>query len=107
MEKDIIMLCFLLVAAVGFAYTLVVNSNDYSTDIYHGTVTDAESTCFDSDGGQVFEIAGYTTMTNGATTNIRSDYCKTELELIEFYCDGKVAKSVSAECNCLDSACAK
>ena len=103
MEKQIATLSFLLVLAVAFAYTLVITNSDHSADIFSKKVN--EPACIDSDNGEFFLSAGYVTSTNGVQTRIRSDFCKSDSELTEYYCDGTTMKSVDYGCNCKDGSC--
>ena len=104
MEKHIVTLSFLLIVAVAFAYTIVINNNEHSTDILDRRV-DNQPACIDSDGGKSFSSAGYVTATNGIQTRIRSDYCKSEKQLIEYYCDGESMKSAEYDCDCKEGVC--
>ncbi len=69
-------------------------------------------TCVDSDGGEVYDTQGTTTIVfNAGGSTIYSDYCDANdnNNLVEYYCDGSFQKSTTIACHpgkyCNDGAC--
>ena len=67
----------------------------------------AETFCKDSDGGDDFKIKGVVTYDSGdGSQNNQEDYCVTDKELREYYCDVNLEKPVQLLVTQCEEACA-
>lgn len=82
-----------------------VNETNELNNNLSKTFSIAETSCEDSDGGMEYYSAGETS--NAGTTE--KDFCKSSLELVEFYCSGDdvINSTISCQTKCEEGQCVK